>query len=108
MMLKTRIGLITLGIFCLILISACSTTQNKTHSSRTAIEQLLHSEAVSKSLTQQTRGDLPMPPGSKVAVTTAGLSLDNPFVGDVIGGWLGSQGFYIESPENAQYRVHIV
>ena len=103
-----RIGWITLIVVFFILTSACSTTQKTTHSPRTAIEQLLHSEAISKSLTQQTQGDLPIPHGAKVTVSTAGLSADNPFVGDVVSGWLGNQGFLLESPEHAQYRIHIV
>lgn len=108
MMLITRIGLIMLGVVFLILTSACSTTQKTAHSPRTAIEQLLHSEAISRSLAQQTQGDLPIPHGAKVSVSTAGLSADNPFVGDIVGGWLGNKGFLMASPENAQYRIHIV
>ncbi|MCB1985606.1 MAG: hypothetical protein H6940_12115 [Burkholderiales bacterium] len=107
-MLKTRFGLVTMGVVFLIIMSACSTTQKTTHSPRTAIEQLLHSEAISRSLNRQTQRDLPMPYGAKVTLSTAGLSADNPFIGEVVGGWLGNQGFLIDSPENAQYRIHIV
>lgn len=103
-----RTRLITLSVVLFILMSACSTTQKTTHSSRTAIEQLLHSEAILKSLTQQKQDDLPIPHGAKVTVSTAGLSADNSFVGDVVSGWLGSQGFLLESPGHAQYRIHIV
>lgn len=108
MKLMRKINLIILGVVFLVMISACSTTQNKSHSLRTAIEQLLHSEAISKSLTKEEHGDLPIPPAAKIAVSTAGLSADNAFVGDIVGGWLGNQGFILESPENAQYRIHIL
>ena len=103
-----RKALVVSVIFSLLLISACSTTQKSTHSSRTPVEQLLHSEAIAKSLTRQTHDDLPIPQGAKVAVSTAGLSADNAFVGDIVSGWLGNQGYLLESPENAQFRIHIV
>ncbi len=108
MTLITRVGVVVLSTVLLVIMSACSTTQRTTHSPRTAIEQLLHSEAISRSLKQKTQQELPIPGGAKVAISTAGLSGDTPFVGDVVGGWLGNQGYLIESPENAQYRVHIV
>ena len=109
MMIRLKnIGLVAMGVAFLILISACSSTQKITHSPRTAIEQLLHSEAVSKSLSSQAEVDLSIPSGAKVTVTTAGLSADTAFVGDVVSAWLGSRGFLLENPENAEYRIHAV
>lgn len=109
MIIRLRnIGLVTIGMASLVSLAACSTTQKTTHSPRTAIEQLLHSEAISKSLSSQAVVDLSIPSGTKIAVTTAGLSADAAFVGDVVSGWLGSQGFLLENPENAEYRIHAV
>jgi len=108
MELNTKLGLISFGTIVLIMFAGCSTTQNTTQSPRTAIEQLLHSEAISRSLIRQNEDGLPIPEGAKVAVTTVGLSADNAFVGDVVGVWLGKQGYLLESQENAQYRIHVI
>ncbi|SER33841.1 hypothetical protein SAMN05421690_10206 [Nitrosomonas sp. Nm51] len=103
--ITTRLSV--LGI-SLLLASACSTTQKTTQSSRAAIEQLLQSEAVSRSLTRQEYSFVPIPDGAKVTLKTTGLSKDSAFVGEVVGNWLGKQGYILESPQDAQYRINIV
>ncbi len=108
MVLKTRTYfMITTVVFALFL-SACSTTQKVTSSPRTPIEQLLHSEAIARSLAKQNDVQLHIPSGSKIALSTAGLSPDNPFAGEMISSWLGRQGYIVDNSENAQYKIHVI
>ncbi len=108
MRVSTRIGGGVLSMCFLVLISACSTTQKTTQSLRTPTEQLLHSEAITRSLNQGVQTHLLIPQGAKITVNATGLSPDSPFVGDIVSGWLGNQGYLLESPENATYRVNVV
>ncbi len=106
--LKTGIVWIALGCIFLILFSGCSATQRTTQSARTAVEQLLQSEAISRSLSVHAYDAIPIPEGAKVTLNTTGLSADNAFVGEVVSNWLGERGYFIESPENAQYRINVI
>ncbi|SET07666.1 hypothetical protein SAMN05216326_11137 [Nitrosomonas marina] len=106
--LDKKIGLSVSGIVSVLMMSACSTTQKTTQSPKAAIEQLLQSEAVSRSLDRQEYDFVSIPKGSKVTLTTTGLSKDSAFIGEIVGGWLGKQGYILANPKNAQYRVNVV
>ena len=70
----------------------CSTTQRNTQSARTAVEQLLLSEAVKRSLPRESRSVLPVPHGANVAISTVGMTPDQAVLQQVVAGWLGQQG----------------
>ena len=103
--------LITL-IFSLIifgLMSGCSTTHKNTQTLRTAIEQLLLSEAVMTSLPQKSETTLPIPQGTKVVIDTSGISLDQGVVRQAMAGWLGQHGYLVQDDkENATHRVNVI
>jgi len=96
---------IILGLF-----SACSTTQTTTQTRRTAIEQLLLSQAIERSFSERVKTvyQLPFPYGTKITLDIAGISTDINVVGEIIGGWLGEQGYVLVKPENAEYSVTII
>lgn len=77
------------------LVSACSTVHKATQSPRTAVEQLLLSEAVIKSLPEQLESALPIPQGAKVVIDTTGTSEDKDIVRQIMAGWLGKQGYQV-------------
>ena len=109
MVFKTRTYFIFIVAIFLLFLSACSSTQKITNSARTPIEQLLHSEAIAKSLSRQQNDlQLHIPVGAKVSLHTAGLTPDNPFVGEMISSWLGKQGYIVDNSENAQYRINVI
>ncbi len=88
--------------------SACSTTQKNTQTVRTAIEQLLLSEAVIDSLPQQIEAPLMIPHGAKIAIDTSGVSLDQPIVQHAMSRWLGQHGYLVqEDKASAEYRVSV-
>lgn len=105
-MKKTMI-LLFLGIIFGSLLSACSSTQKITNSVRTATEQLLITEAVSRSLPQQRDISFPIPRGSTVKLDIAGLTADKDIVKAIVTGWLGLHG-YIVQDDNASHRISIV
>ena len=76
-------------------LSACSTTHKPTHSDRSAVEQLLLSEAVIKSLPEQLEGSLPIPQGANIVLDISGVSEDKDTVRQVMAGWLGKQGYHV-------------
>lgn len=84
------IGLVTLGT-----LSACSTVHKQTQSTRSAVEQLLLSEAVIKSLPEQPESSLPIPQGANIVLDTSGISEDKDIVRQVMAGWLGKQGYHV-------------
>jgi hypothetical protein len=86
----------------------CSTTRT-TQSPRTAIEQLLISEAVIRSLPSKPDEYLPIPLGSKVILNTSGLTKDQTLLEQVLTGWLGQQGYLVQKDENnATYRIDVI
>ncbi|MGV8712470.1 MAG: hypothetical protein ACWA6R_07965, partial [Nitrosomonas sp.] len=90
-------------------LSACSTTQKVTNTARTATEQLLISEAVSRSLPKQIDLALPMPKGAIVKLEVTGLTPDKDMAKGLVAGWLGLLGYTVqEGPENATHRVNVV
>jgi hypothetical protein len=99
------------------LVAGCSTTQRITHSQRTAVEQLLISGAVTRSLSPAP-GDplrIPLPPQASVVLETAGISTaagvsaDQDLLQHALAGWLGQQGYFVQKEEkNAAYRVHVI
>lgn len=99
--------LLFLGIIFGSLLSACSSTQKITNSVRTATEQLLITEAVSRSLPQQRDISFPIPRGSTVKLDIAGLTADKDIVKAIVTGWLGLHG-YIVQDDNASHRISIV
>lgn len=95
--------------FMFVLLSGCSTMHKTTQSKRTAIEQLLLSESVTKSLSSDLETPLPMSRGADVFLDISGISADKQIVKDVVVGWLGKQGYFVqEDKKNAQYQVSIL
>ncbi len=76
-------------------LSACATVHKPTHSTRSAIEQLLLSEAVTKSLPEQLESALPIPQGANIVLEISGVSEDKDIVRQVMAGWLGKQGYHV-------------
>mgnify|MGYP006188590865 FL=1 len=98
------------GLICTALAAGCSTTHKTTQSPRTAIEQLLISEAVMRSLPSKPQGmfSLSIPPGAAVVLNTAGISGDRILLQQILVGWLGRQGFAVQQDEkNASYRINV-
>ena len=107
--MNKRLKTLILSLIILGLMSACSTTHKNTQTLRTAIEQLLLSEAVMKSLPKQVKTPLPIPQGAKVVVDTSGISLDQSIVRHAMSGWLGQHGYLVlEDKENATHRVNVI
>ena len=105
-------GALALGAVSIILVSGCSTTQRFTQSSRTATEQLLISEALTRSLPPGPGGLLPIPPGSSVLLDSAGLGGGGPdqaLLQQILIAWIGKQGYPIQTdPIKASHRVNVV
>ncbi|WP_025039926.1 hypothetical protein [Nitrosospira briensis] len=94
---------------CIGLAAGCSTTQRTTQSPRTAIEQLLISEAVLRSLPAESQDMLSIPSGAGVILNTAGISPDQALLQKILVGWLGKQGFSVQKDEkNATYRINVI
>ncbi|MEO6431425.1 MAG: hypothetical protein ABIO50_06670 [Nitrosospira sp.] len=94
---------------CIGLAAGCSTTQRTTQSPRTAIEQLLISEAVLRSLPAESQGMLSIPSGAGVILNTAGINPDQALLQQILVGWLGKQGFSVQKDEkNATYRINVI
>ena len=93
----------------------CSTTQRTTQSKRTAVEQLLISESIIRSLPKKSNTPLPIPSGSTVTLNTSGhkdrpdLTPDHDLLQEILAGWLGQQGYLIQKDkENATYRADVI
>lgn len=99
---------LVLSLILIGLTSACSTTHKNTQTPRTAIEQLLLSEAVMTSLPEQIKTPLPIPSGAKVVIDSSGISKDQHIVQKVMAGWLGKKGYLVQDDkENATYQVNV-
>ena len=93
----------------IVLVAGCSTTQRNTQSSRTAVEQLLLSEAVKRSFPSDPGEFLPIPRGAGVAINTVGMTADQAFLQQVLAGWLGQQGYLVQKDgKDATHRVDVV
>jgi len=93
----------------IVLVAGCSTTQRNTQSSRTAVEQLLLSEAVKRSFPNDPGEFLPIPRGASVAINTVGMTADQAFLQQVLAGWLGQQGYLVQKDgKDATHRVDVV
>ena len=93
----------------IVLVAGCSTTQRNTQSSRTAVEQLLLSEAVKRSFPNDPGEFLPIPRGGSVAINTVGMTPDQAFLQQVLTGWLGQQGYLVQKDgKDATHRVDVV
>jgi hypothetical protein len=98
-----------MGVVFTGLLSSCSTTQKITNSARTATEQLLISEAVTRSLPKQSDSPLPIPQGNNVLLDITGISADKVIVQDAVVRWLGQHGYTVQdASENTTYRINIV
>ena len=90
----------------------CSTTHRTTQSTKTAVEQLLISESVIRSLPIKSDMRLPIPQGSKVILNTSGLTTDQTLLHllqEVLTGWLGQQGHLIQKDKkDATYRIDVI
>lgn len=96
-------------------LAGCSSTQKITQSQRTAVEQLLISEAVLRSLPSEPERVIPIPLGSSVVLDTssisiaAGSSSDQLLLQKVLAGWLGHHGYLVQKQEdNAAYRISVI
>lgn len=93
----------------LLFMVGCSTTQRNTQSPRTAVEQLLLSEAVKRSLPRDSSGLLPIPRGANVAVSTVGMTPDQAVLQQVVAGWLGQQGYLVQKEgKDATHRIDVI
>jgi hypothetical protein len=93
------------------LAAGCSSIHKTTQSSRTAVEQLLISEAVMRSLPSEPQGmfSLSIPPGASIALNTSGITPDRVILHQILVGWLGRQGFAVQQDEkNATYRINVI
>ena len=93
----------------IVLVAACTTTKRNTQSSRTAVEQLLLSESVKRSLLNDPGESLPIPRGAGVAINTVGMTPDQAFLQQALAGWLGQQGYLVQKDgKDATHRVDVV
>jgi hypothetical protein len=105
---------VLLGILVLSMTAACSVAHTTTQSPRTAVEQLLLTEATERSLGHTDLPPLPIPQRTAVSLDVTGLTTfshksDLNMLRRIIAGWLGEQGFLVrESKENAIYRLEII
>lgn len=91
------------------LMAGCASTHKTTQSQRTAVEQLLISEAVMRSLPAESVEPLPIPQGSTVTLNSSGLSSDQMLLQQVVAGWLGQKGYRVQTDEaKATYRVNVI
>lgn len=97
------------------LTTGCTTTHKTTSSQRTAVEQLLISEAVTRSLPREPDGALPIPRGSNVILDTSGISVaqgggsDQILLQQILAAWLGQQGYLIQyDRKNATHRIDVI
>src|SRR5690348_12503382 len=97
------------GLPVLMLLASCSTMHSATQSQKAAIEQLLISEAVLRSLPQDASDIIAIPPGARVAIDTSGITADQILLQKVLAGWLGQQGYAVQKSEDkADYRVSAI
>jgi hypothetical protein len=90
-------------------LSGCVNPQLTSRTARTSVEQLLLTQAVSKSLPNSSQSDFPLSPGATVKIDLTGLTEDRKFLGAAIEGWLGEKGFLVrKADETATYRLHIL
>ena len=107
--MNKKLKTLILSLIILIVLSACSSTYKNTQSLRTAVEQLLISEALMASLPQQIETPLPIPPGSKVFINTSGISLDQHIVRQAMSGWLSQHGYLVQDDkEDATHEVSVM
>lgn len=100
---------VILSVLVLSLTSACSVGHKITHTPRTAIEQLLLTEATERSLSHPDFAPLPIPPESAVTLVVDGLTKDSDVLKRIVTGWLREQGYVVRgSQENATYRLEIM
>ena len=110
-MMATLIKNLTLmaGFPVLMLLASCSTMHSATQSQKAAVEQLLISEAVLRSLPQDANDIIAIPQGARVAIDTSGVSADQIFLQKTLAGWLGQQGYAIQKNEDkADYRISVI
>ena len=96
------------GTVSLVLLAGCTTTAKVTQSTRAVVDQLLVTEALMRTLANQNNEPLPIPPGSPVVVTTAGLTTDQTFLVPALNGWLGQLGYVLKGDNNAKYRIDVI
>jgi len=99
-----------LALIIVLMLSAagCSTMHSATQSQKAAIEQLLISEAVLRSL-HDMNGIMAIPQGASVVIDTSGISADQILLQKTVAGWLGQQGYAIQKNEDkANYRISVI
>ena len=110
-MMATLIKNLTLmaGFPVLMLSASCSTMHSATQSQKAAVEQLLISEAVLRSLPQDANDIIAIPQGARVAIDTSGVSADQILLQKTLQGWLGQQGYAVQKNEDkADYRISVI
>jgi len=91
------------------LLSGCVNPRTTSHTPRTSVEQLLLTQAVSKSLKKPDHQEFPLTSGATVKIDPVGLTGDQTFIGEAVEDWLGEKGYQIrQMNENATYRIHIL
>lgn len=104
-----NLKILILILAIILFFASCSTAHKSTQSRRSAIEQLLLSEAAKNSLPQQFDISLLLPQHASVYIDISGISTDKSFVRDVLAGWLGQQGYRVQNDlEKAQFQLIII
>jgi hypothetical protein len=107
--MSKQFRLLIIALIVITLFTACSTTHVATQSKRAAIEQLLLSEALIRSLPQEADSLLPISTGANVFLEISGISGDEKLVRDVLAGWLGQQGYFVQNEAaKASYRINAI
>jgi len=89
--------------------AACSVGHKATHTSRTAIEQLLLTEATEHSLNHEDLESFQIPQGSAVTLDVTGLTKDADMLRRIFVGLVSEQGCVVrDSKDNATYHLEII
>ncbi len=99
-------------LFCVLLIASTGCAVMKelpTPDQATAIEQLLVTQAIEKSLEGKDAFSLPLPEDSTIKLETTGLANEHRFLIGAVGRWLGEQGLRLAPDEHeATYNIQIL
>jgi len=103
---RQRTGtLIAVLLVCSLITGCGALSRESSKTPRTAIEQLLLSQAAARSIGQLT---IPLPPESSLAIDSAGLTPDQEFVRHVMAEQLSRLGYRVRKPdEKPTYLIRI-
>jgi len=98
------------GILLLGIMTGCGSMNNLPAPVRlTAVQQILMTQAVERSLSGENTMTVPLAYGDTVSLEISGLSVEQQFFRGTMGSWLGERGLKIVSEaHDAKYRIHIL